>query len=300
MPESMISGSLPRINLIGYSRSIERSWTGKQKRKSIALAIIMVHALIHLSSEGLRDINELKEAYKEKIQAAKKKATVEMPLPPSPTPSSETQTSSTSPFPPPPPPPQPKIPQVPKPNIKTLSSYLDVDKTRALAQKEIEAIWRLRHASNPTSLCATIPLSTYRTIEETAKKHPHFILPLPKEGQGAEIHFLQWTFPAPDTVVVLFTNLAEYKLRGEFSQPHTTVTHHLELAEEKGVVLLQGQVVEGRGVSVDEAKFLLMTLQKFYGFGKEKPERRELLEKFARGDEGFSLEALVEEAEKAV
>lgn len=169
-----------------------------------------------------------------------------------------------------------------------------------MPQKELEAIWRLRHVSDAQSLCAVIPLDVYKTLEATAKKHPHFILPLPKEGQGAEIHFLQWTFPAKDTVTVIFTHLAEYKLRGEFSQPHTTITHHLELAQEKGLVLLQGQVVEGRGVSVDEAKWLVMCLQKFYGVGGEKSERKRLLEMFAKGDQGFKVEDLVEEAEKIV
>ena len=243
----------------------------------------------------------MKEVYKEKIQHLKKKASIPIPTvntPPTP-PSSP---SSSSPFPSPPP-----VPQIPTekplsstPGIKTLSSYLDLEKARALPQKELEAIWRLRHVNDAQSLCATIPLPVYKTIEATAKKHPHFILPLPKEGQGAEIHFLQWTFPAKNTVTVLFTHLAEYKLRGEFSQPHTTITHHLELAEEKGLVLLQGQVVEGRGVSVDEAKWLIMCLQKFYGVGGEKSERRRLLELFGKGDPAFKVEELVEEAEKIV
>jgi ATP synthase F1 complex assembly factor 1 len=251
--------------------------------------------------EGLRDIKELKEAYKNKIHHLKKKATIPIPTvaaPPTPPPSP----TSSSPF--PAPPPAPRIPSEKQPSsnpgIKTLSSYLDIDKTRALPQKELEAIWRLRHVNDAQSLCATIPLSVYKTIEATAKKHPHFILPLPKEGQGAEIHFLQWTFPAENTVTVLFTHLAEYKLRGEFSQPHTTITHHLELAQEKGLVLLQGQVVEGRGVSVDEAKWLVMCLQKFYGVGGEKSERKRLLELFGRGDASFKVEDLVEEAENIV
>lgn len=145
-----------------------------------------------------------------------------------------------------------------------------------------------------------IPLEVYKTIEQTAKQHPHFILPLPHEEHGAEIHFLQWTFPAPDTVTVLFTHLAEYKLRGEFSQPHTTITHHLELSESNGLVLLQGQVMEGRGVTVDQAKWLLMCLQKFYGVQGAEGQRRRLLELFKSGDEAFKVEDLLEEAEKAV
>lgn len=203
-------------------------------------------------------------------------------------------------FPPPPPPPQ--IPITPRqpPGIKTLASYLDIPKALTLPPKELEAIWRLRHASNPRSLVAVIPISIYSTIAQNAKKHPHFILPLPKEGEGAHIHFLQWTFPAPDTVTVLFTHLAEYKLRGEFAEPHTTITHHLELVGEKGVVLMKGEVVDGRGVSVDEAKWLVMCLQKFYGVGGEKSERKRLMEQFSGGDEKFNLDELVDEAEKVV
>ena len=169
-----------------------------------------------------------------------------------------------------------------------------------LPRKEIEYIWRLRHASDPQSLCAVVPHSIYRRIEVTAKRHPQFILPLPREGQGAEIHFLQWTFPTPTTATVLFTHLAEYKLRGEFSQPHTTVTHHLDLAGPKELVLLQGSVVEGRGVTVDEGKWLLMCLQKFYGGQEEKVERKKLLQQFNQGDQAFKIEDLLEEAEKIV
>ena len=99
---------------------------------------------------------------------------------------------------------------------------------------------------------------------------------------------------------MLFTHLAEFKLRGEFSQPHTTVTHHLDLAEPKGLVLLQGTVVDGRGMTVDEGKWLLMCLQKFYGGGEEKTERKKLLEQFSQGDGDFKVEELLEEAEKIV
>lgn len=97
---------------------------------------------------------------------------------------------------------------------------------------------------------------------------------------------------------VLFTHLAEFKLRGEFSQPHTTITHHLDLADPKGIVLLHGTVLDGRGVSVAEAHWLLMCLQKFYGREGEL-ERRKLLEQFSQGDGAFRIEELLEEAEKS-
>jgi len=213
----------------------------------------------------------------------------------------------------PPPPPQPQVDESDaqisapaskstssesKAGIKTLSSFIDVQKTLQLPPKDIEYLWRLRHVNDSRSLCATIAADIFFRIAQTARRHPQFILPLPREGQGAEIHFLQWTFPSPTTATVLFTHLAEYKLRGEYSQPHTTVTHHLDLADEKGLVLLQGSVLPDRGVTVDEGKWLLMCLQKFYGQTAEQTPRRKLMQQFSEGDTGFKVEELLEEAEK--
>ena len=196
------------------------------------------------------------------------------------------------------------------PGVRSLSAFIDLPKFRALPAKEIATLWRLRHASSPRSLCATIPYQVYRKIEATARRHPQFVLPLARspcsdseqsnEGQtnGADIHFLQWTFPTPESATVLFTHLTEYKMRGEFSLPHTTVTHHLELAQDKGLVLLQGQVADDRGMSVEDARALLLTLQKFYAIEDQRPERGRLLDQFSRGDSAFRVEDLVEEAEK--
>lgn len=257
------------------------------------------HELTNTSfREGLGDLNELKAVYQEKIQNQRQKAINTDPElnlktssnaarsqgPPE-TVSQAVQSSSNS--------------QLFKPpGVKTLSSYIDIPKTLQLPPKEIEYIWRLRHTSDPHSLCAVIPYPTYSRVAETARRHPQFILPLPREGQGAEIHFLQWTFPTPTTTTVLFTHLAEFKLRGEFSQPHTTVTHHLDLAESRDLVLLQGSVMEGRGITVDEGKWLLMCLQKFYGSGDNEVRRKKLLEQFNQGDGGFKIDELLEEAEK--
>ena len=77
------------------------------------------------------------------------------------------------------------------------------------------------------------------------------------------------------------------------------MTHHLDLADPKGLILLQGSIVDGRGITVEESKWLLMCLQKFYG-GQEKLERRKLLEQFSNGDGDFKVEQLLEEAEKII
>ena len=280
--------------------------------------------------------------YKEKIQEHNRSATI--PL----SPSSQARLSPLQ-QPPPPPPQTRSAPTAPvnasaasktsgAPGIKPLSSYLDLEKVSALTNKEVEYIWRLRHANDPLSLCAVIPLETYNRIYHNARNHPQFVLPLPRpvaeDGSGdvkqssqgfdggaersaADIHFLQWGFhppagppPSPavktannHTSTVLFTHLAAFKVHGTYAQPHTAITHHLDLADSHRLVLLNGSVVKGGGVSVEEGRWLLMCLQKFYdheghggGIGREK--RRSLLEKFSKGDQGFDLEELVDEAER--
>jgi ATP synthase F1 complex assembly factor 1 len=126
---------------------------------------------------------------------------------------------------------------------------------------------------------------------------------VPRPGAGAEIHFLQWVFDAQTaTSTVLFTQLAEYKARGEWAQPHTSVTHYFdpEVAETQGVVLMAGSVVEGRGADVKDAQWLVMLMQRYYGAEAlaGTGEKRKLLEEFGRGDGAFSVERLLEESEK--
>ncbi|RKF82452.1 Protein ATP11, mitochondrial [Golovinomyces cichoracearum] len=261
---------------------------------------------IKAKEHGLQDTQELRELYREKIEKLRTESVPQVHLP----------SSSSTPFPMTKIPPEISSSSQPlqslsssrshlssSSGVKSLSAYLDVEKTSALPIKDIETIWRLRNLKNAHSLCAMIPLPLYREMERMAQKYPSFILPLPREDQGAEIHYLQWTFPAENVVTVLITHLAEYKLRGEYSQPHTTITHHLELAEKKEIVLLRGEVIEGKGVTVDEAKWLLLCLQRFYGgLGQEneKSKRREMIEMFGRGDVNFRIEDLLHEAEKIV
>ncbi|KAL0939274.1 f1f0 atp synthase assembly protein [Colletotrichum truncatum] len=255
--------------------------------------------------QGLSNIDELKAVYADKIQDQKKKDAISVPGlddllndEPAPTnPSTATASPDAT----------AAQKQAPVPGssgngVKSLDEILDLPKARELPDKELTAIWRLRHASDPSSLCAVIPASTYRSMEALAKQNPQFILPVPHESQGAEIHFLQWVFdPASKTATAMFTQLAEFKARGEYAQPHTTVTHHTDLADDRGLVLMHGKVSEDRGVKTEHAQWLVMCLQRFYGEaeGKERAaERKKLLEWFRTGDERFSVEKLMEEAER--
>jgi ATP synthase F1 complex assembly factor 1 len=275
--------------------------------------------------KGLSDVSELKEQYKDKIEELRKKAIVPGatgPLTPppspqssSPPPSSQAAPNTKSPWPSPPPAPTPQdstSSPKPPPGVKTLHSFLDLPKVRDLPDKEVQALWRLRHASNPQSIHFTVPGTVFRSLLTTAKSHPSFVLPMPREipaedanspaptQQAAELHYLQFTHPHVATTTLLFTSLAEFKLRGEFASPHTTVTFHQELADSHDLVLGQGTVVENKGVSVDEARWLVMCMQKFYVQSVEGKGRGELLRQFTRGDSGFKVERLIDEAEKIV
>ncbi|KAK3898372.1 ATP11 protein-domain-containing protein [Staphylotrichum tortipilum] len=258
-------------------------------------------------AEGHAGIDSLRSAYAGKIDKMRKETdAVTAPL--TPTPAESTPESAQ---------PQHQQPSQSRPpkssssssqtGIKPLSKILNLPKALTLPAAELSHIWRLHHASNPLSLTATIPAVTYETMSATARLHPQFLLPVPHPTQGAELHFLQWTWDPPTrSATVLFTQLAEYKARGEFASPHTTVTHYAELAGEKGVVLMQGSVMADRGVGVEDARWLVMCLQRFYGGweskgeeGRERAEeRRKLLEWFGKGDGRFTVERLMEEAER--
>ncbi|OQD69953.1 hypothetical protein PENDEC_c028G05754 [Penicillium decumbens] len=279
--------------------------------------------------EGHESVESLKDAYTEKIQDLRRKAaTVATPEPNAP--------SSTVPGTPPPfqaPPPPDADPTVEAARqvsgsstpIKPLSTYLDVEKIRELPAKEIEALWRLRFANDPISITAAIPLDTYKRIANAARHNPQFVLPLPRQqkddvdadgnplNSGADIHFLQWAFHPPageskpkgetantHTSTVIFTHLGAFKMHGSYAQPHTTVTHYLDLADDKGLVLMHGQVVPDRGVSTTEATWLVSCLQRFYDFeGQASGRKSELVRMFTRGDaENFKVEELLEESER--
>ncbi|KAI1764738.1 ATP11-domain-containing protein [Hypoxylon sp. FL1150] len=291
------------------SRSVHEKYREKLDRKA--------------KEEGVRDVSELKEVYKDRIRELKEKDSVSVPgldalladePAPTTTAASPHTTSPDGLTQTPPPPPQPQGHGAQRPGkasagaaaVKPLSEILDLPKARELPEKELSAIWRLRHAANPRSVCAAVPVATYAAMRRTARSHPSFVLPVPRgEGVGAEIHFLQWVSSVDEegaeTLTVLFTQLAEYKARGEFAQPHTSVTHYWdgELARKPGVVLMSGSVVEGRGASVADAQWLVMLLQRYYVDG-EAGAKRALLEQFRRGDAGFSVEKLLEESEKFI
>lgn len=209
--------------------------------------------------------------------------------------------------------------------VKPLSSFLDVAKIEKESPENITKLWASYHTMRG-KLSAVIPAETYARMVDTARKYPQFVLPLPKSDAAAdeaadsafEMQFLQWAFLArPPTVssttpppsAVLFTSLAEYKLRQEFAQMSLVLTHYTELIESKGLVLMRGDVTERQTAESDEVKqvmaqkeaqLLALCAQRFYNVDWNKTLdaqdelRRELLHNFHHHPTQFSLEKLLE------
>jgi ATP synthase F1 complex assembly factor 1 len=141
-------------------------------------------------------------------------------------------------------------------------------------------------------------------VEDPSSESPLTAKAETEEAQkAAEIHYLEHGFPSPTTSTTIFTSLASYKLHGPYATPHTTLIHHTDLADSHGIVLMNGSVMEGLGVSPAEAQWLVVVLQRFYaGVGGEAEwgKRKRLLERFSNGDGTFRVEDVLEEAEKAV
>lgn len=187
-------------------------------------------------------------------------------------------------------------PQAP---YKTLQSFVDVDKVKDLPEKELKFIWRARFQTKERALHATLSATQFANLFKNAFKNPNFILPLPKEGDGYEMHFVQWAFVGPYTTHCMLTSLAEYKLHKEFAKPHTTLMFHQELVDDSGIVLMNGQVEDDVPISLDEAQLLVLNVQRFYGAltdssGSER--KLALLRAFTEGNQNFDMAKLIEEA----
>ncbi|EER31129.1 conserved hypothetical protein [Candida tropicalis MYA-3404] len=186
-------------------------------------------------------------------------------------------------------------PDTPKLPYKTLDDFVNVGKTRELPRDDIIKIWNARFASNDRALHAVLSHLQFAELYVNAFKYQQFILPVPKPSQdGYELQYVQWQFVGAETINCMFTTLAEYKLHGEYASPHTTLTFHLELAEDKDLVLMNGYVDKESGITMDEAHLLVVNLQRFYS-GKY-PEKTKLLKEFNEGDENFNIDELIQQS----
>ena len=195
----------------------------------------------------------------------------------------------------------PRAKEAEKKPYKTLDSYVDVEKIRELPEKDISFIWRARFENKSRNLHASLSGPQFSSLYANAFRYPTFILPLPRGNEGYEMHFLQWSFVGRETTHCLLTTVAEYRLHGEFARPHTTLSFHQDLLDSKDIVLMSGTVEKDSNCSVEDAQVLLFNIQKFYGDVLNASEKREmvnLLEGFKHGDANFDLQKLIELSNK--
>lgn len=190
---------------------------------------------------------------------------------------------------------------------KTLDSFIKTDKIKELSRQEIEFLWRAKWMGKDDSLCAVAPADVFNKMVSTAKENPTFVLPLPrvmegedKDGQpneGSELHYIQWQFAGPHTTHCMITSLGEFKLHKDFARPHTVIQFHSDLAEDKGLVLMNGHVEKDTNVSLQDAQLLLLNIQRFYGaVNADTPieqQRLRMLKAFTNGSPDFNVELLI-------
>jgi ATP synthase mitochondrial F1 complex assembly factor 1 len=192
--------------------------------------------------------------------------------------------------------------------VKDLNTFIDVAKLALHDPKEIELIWKSRFAGKKNGLCGAVNGLTFSRIYKNSRRYPIFLLPLPVAHKGTgddgwELHYVQWNLAGPTTLHCIITSLAEYKLHQDFATPHTTLIFHSELLPDKQIVLMNGTVDdESKNVGEDDATFLALQVQRFYGVDESSErglEKIKLMESFNSGNNDFVLDDLLEEIQKA-
>lgn len=188
-----------------------------------------------------------------------------------------------------------------KPDIKDLSTFVDIDKLSLHEPKEIELIWKARFAGKKNTICGAVNGITFSRIFKKARRYPIFLIPMPVADQGFELHYMQWNFASPTTLHCIITSLAEYKLHQEYATPHTTLIFHSDLLADKELVLMNGTIETDRNIGEDDATLLALQVQRFYG-ADESTERGlqkvQLLDAFTSGTDLFKLDDLIEEIQR--
>lgn len=167
--------------------------------------------------------------------------------------------------------PQPQLVKKPlQQQKKSLDSIVKLDLIKELPPSEIERIWKEYH-KDKDRICAVIPRQVYKKILSTVDKFPMFLYALPKQA-GYEFFLGQFEGES-----CYFTSLVNYQAYQENAPIFLTLTHYAELAEDKGIVLLTGEL-NTDFLTVQEAQLLANQLQLYYA--TEDKERTDLLETF--------------------
>lgn len=201
-------------------------------------------------------------------------------------------------------------------------------------KEQIGQIWNTYHTTHatlaPSYLSASLPMATFESMIDVAKKHPQFVLPLPRQAEdgseGWEMFYMQWLFhqspsppptaekqgnkPLPPIASVIFTPLEEYKVAGEWAQPYLTLTFYPDFGHTHDLVLMRGEIAahstngppEAKGnpgflLDQQSAQLLAMALQRFY-CSEIEPPNEVSIDKNTRFERRQSLRDFLERPEE--
>lgn len=151
---------------------------------------------------------------------------------------------------------------------------------------EIRHIWLEYHKLKDV-LVATVPVDIYDAQVECGKKHPMFIIPLPR-SEGFEFFLFQF---AANTVH--FTPLLCYQVHKENAPECLNIVYYTELRN-KGVILMRGEF-DKNVINAQEAQCLANQLQLYYS--QNNKEKLQILEKFTNKPDQFQHTDVIKELE---
>ncbi|XP_034488539.1 ATP synthase mitochondrial F1 complex assembly factor 1 [Drosophila innubila] len=169
---------------------------------------------------------------------------------------------------------------------KKLSDIMKLELIEDKNAEEIAQIWIEYHKTKAV-LAATLTTDQYETLTSRAKKHPIFLLPLPR-SEGFEFIMLQFS-----ANTVHFTPLLAYQVHHENAPECLTLVHYTEM-QDKGIVLMRGEY-DSKVLTAQEAQCLANELQMFYY--KTDENKLKLLETFTKSPDEFKHMDLIKEVE---
>nr|XP_054764749.1 ATP synthase mitochondrial F1 complex assembly factor 1-like [Lytechinus pictus] len=172
---------------------------------------------------------------------------------------------------------------------KGLDSVVKIDLLRKHSAEEITEIWRDFHREKDF-ICAVIPKDTYAKIHQKAKEFPMFLYPLPMD-EGYEFFFAQFHSNS-----FYFTSVINYQAYQENAPALLTMTHYPELQEEKGIVLMRGEL-DTKFLTVQQAQFFANQVQLY--FASDDADRMRLLRDFNKRPADFKHMDLIDQLSKS-
>ncbi|XP_041475207.1 ATP synthase mitochondrial F1 complex assembly factor 1-like [Lytechinus variegatus] len=172
---------------------------------------------------------------------------------------------------------------------KGLDSIVKIDLLRKHSAEEITEIWRDFHREKDF-ICAVIPKDTYAKILQKAKEFPMFLYPLPRD-EGYEFFFAQFHNNS-----FYFTSVINYQAYQENAPALLTITHYPELQEEKGIVLMRGEL-DTKFLTVQQAQFFANQVQLY--FASDDADRMRLLRDFNKRPADFKHMDLIDQLSKS-